>query len=114
LVDLCNTQTVAKLVRCRISTPSEYISALKKENVEWPVKDGGDFFPYGSDEKKNFWAGYFTSRPALKKQIKDASANYHSSNKLFATKVISSTTTDKEVKAIMEAQNTLLDALGIA
>jgi hypothetical protein len=50
-----------------MSTPSEYIKALKEEDVKWPVKVGGDFFPYGSDEKNNFWSGYFSSRPALKK-----------------------------------------------
>lgn len=72
-----------------MSTPSEYLTALKNENVKWPVKNGGDFFPYGSDDKNNFWSGYFSSRPALKKQIKDASAGFWASNKLFSTKVIS-------------------------
>lgn len=100
-------------VHCRMSTPSEYIAALKKEDLKWPIKDGGDFFPYGSDSLNNYWSGYFTSRPDFKKNIKDASAALHASNKAFATKVISQKTTDKEVSNIMEAQDTFLDAMGI-
>ena len=98
-----------------MSTPSEYLDALKKENIKWPVKDGGDFFPYGSEgEKHNYWSGYFSSRPNFKKHVKDASAGLHASNKAFATKVISQKTTEKEVENIMAAQETFMDAMGIA
>jgi len=48
-----------------MSTPSRFTDALKKEKVTWPVKTD-DLFPYLS-ETDNFWTGYFSSRPALKK-----------------------------------------------
>jgi hypothetical protein len=72
-----------------MSTPGRYVDALKKENVTWPVKYG-DFMNYGSENEesfesdptkksqknyeKNFWTGYYSSRPDFKKHIKDASA----------------------------------------
>jgi len=40
-------------------------------------------FPY-SDNKDEFWSGFYTSRPSTKKYIKDGSAHYHSVSKLLA------------------------------
>ena len=48
-----------------MSTPSDYINALKKENIKWPVKYA-DGFPYSADNN-DFWVGYFSSRPGAKK-----------------------------------------------
>ena len=42
------------------STPSRYIDALGKANVQWPTKYD-DMFPY-ADGPDSFWTGYFTSR----------------------------------------------------
>jgi hypothetical protein len=47
------------------STPSMYIDAIKFENVTWP-SNYQDFFPYAA-ERFEYWTGYFTSRPGLKK-----------------------------------------------
>ena len=55
-----------------MSTPQTFIDALKSENVNWPVKTN-DFFPYSAN-KNSYWSGFFTSRPAFKKQVKDANA----------------------------------------
>jgi hypothetical protein len=70
---------------------------LKKEEVKWPIKYG-DFLNYYEAESRrprpdgrtqfSFWSGYYTSRPAFKKQIKDVSALFYSQSKLFARKVI--------------------------
>ena len=49
LIHYCNKFQTVNLT-CIYSTPGEYVNALKKENVNWPVKTGGDFFPY---EQKN-------------------------------------------------------------
>ena len=48
------------------STPSEYINALKEENIKWPVRYD-DMFPY-ADQTDDYWTGYFTSRADYKKQ----------------------------------------------
>ena len=72
------------------STPGMYVDAKKSEKITWPMKAGGrgdgvvtartarcpqedDFFPY-ADGPHQFWTGYFTSRPALKRYIRDTSA----------------------------------------
>jgi len=55
-----------------MSTPGQWLDAVKKENVSWPVKYD-DSMPY-SDTENDYWVGYYTSRPAAKKQIRDASA----------------------------------------
>lgn len=59
------------------STPSIYIKAKNDESInrgtEWPVKTD-DGFPYANDEH-SYWTGYFTSRPALKRYVRHASAH---------------------------------------
>jgi len=56
----------------RMSTPSEYLSELKKENITWTTRYG-DMFPY-ADNELDYWTGFFSSRPSAKKQAKDASS----------------------------------------
>jgi hypothetical protein len=58
------------------STPAEYVAAKQKEtDVTWPLFDGNnaDFFPY-ADGEHQFWTGYFTSRPALKRYVRSSSS----------------------------------------
>jgi len=46
-------------VKLVYSTPGKFLDAIKKENVNWPVRRD-DMFPY-ADEKHAYWTGYFTS-----------------------------------------------------
>ena len=48
-----------------MSTPGEFIEAIKKENIKWPVRYQ-DSMPYGA-ANNDFWSGFFSSRPGLKK-----------------------------------------------
>jgi len=63
-------------VNVQYSTPSLYVKAKNeesaKQSTEWPVKTD-DGFPYANDEH-SYWTGYFTSRPALKRYVRVASA----------------------------------------
>jgi hypothetical protein len=68
--------------------------------------------PY-ADGNEEFWTGYFTSRANSKKQIRDGSATVHSTNKLFAQKVISQNATDAQINTTMAAKEILLDAMGV-
>ena len=78
------------------STPSRYYNALKAEtSIEWPVLDH-DFFPYRREDARG-WTGFFTSRPATKKIIKDYSNLYHALASLFARKAIDQTVAGAEV-----------------
>lgn len=95
----------------RMSTPSIYIDALKKENIKWPVKYD-DAFPYSSDDN-DFWVGYFTSRPGSKKQIKDASALLSAEMKLSSLSAIKKETSTKQLTQIMNAKQRMLEELSI-
>ena len=48
-----------------MSTPSEYVAELKKQQVKWPVRYD-DMFPY-ADQNEDYWTGYYTSRANSKK-----------------------------------------------
>ncbi|CAK9083304.1 unnamed protein product [Durusdinium trenchii] len=65
------------------STPSRYVEAKQKETmVKWPLKED-DFFPY-ADGPHKFWTGYFTSRPTLKRYIRDTSAFFQVAKQITA------------------------------
>ncbi|KAM6307824.1 LOW QUALITY PROTEIN: lysosomal alpha-mannosidase, partial [Podargus strigoides] len=61
----CPQQANGSRVHALYSTPSCYLWALHGANLSWPLKTD-DFFPY-SDGRHQFWTGYFSSRPALKR-----------------------------------------------
>jgi alpha-mannosidase len=56
------------------STPTVYVNAKHAETVKkdmkWEVRSD-DIFPL-ADNDHNYWSGYFTSRPALKRQVRVA------------------------------------------
>jgi alpha-mannosidase len=56
------------------STPTLYVKAKHQEtlnqNMKWEVRED-DIFPL-ADNSHNYWSGYFTSRPALKRQVRFA------------------------------------------
>ncbi len=80
-------------VRAVYSSPDTYVAAKRAEaaagTVEWPLTAMGadgivpDFYPY-ADFPHAFWTGYFTSRPALKRYIRDASAYLNGARQLLA------------------------------
>lgn len=66
------------------STPTRYVKAKFNETVskdlKWEVRTD-DIFPLG-DNFHNYWSGYFTSRPALKKQVRFATNFLDAARKL--------------------------------
>lgn len=67
-------------VHARYSTPWQYLQAKKREAVTWPLKTD-DFFPY-ADGPHQFWTGYFTSRPALKRYVRESGAFFRIAQQL--------------------------------
>ncbi|XP_006161046.1 lysosomal alpha-mannosidase [Tupaia chinensis] len=66
LIRLVNAQQAnGSRVHVLYSTPACYLWELNNANLTWSVKRD-DFFPY-ADGPHNFWTGYFSSRPALKR-----------------------------------------------
>ena len=58
-------------LRVFYSTPSAYLDAkLANPEMRWETKRG-DFFPYGSYAHQ-YWTGYFTSRPTMKRFVRVA------------------------------------------
>jgi alpha-mannosidase len=94
-----------------MSTPSVYITSLKQENIEWPVKTF-DLLPYTND-KSHWMTGYYSSRPNFKKFVKDSSALYSAQNHLFARKIINQDTTETEVQSILNSTFAMADPLSI-
>ncbi|XP_062846006.1 lysosomal alpha-mannosidase [Trichomycterus rosablanca] len=62
------------------STPSCYLQELNQADLTWPLKTD-DFFPY-ADDAYDFWTGYFTSRPALKRYERISNSLLQTCNQL--------------------------------
>jgi len=69
-------------------------------------------FPY-EDNGVSWWTGYFSSRPNAKSEARGGSRNFHASAQMGSLSVLKSTTSDDEVKDILDAKDHMLDALGI-
>ena len=68
------------------STPSEYLDAIKAQDLTWPTRYD-DMFPY-ADQNEDYWTGYFSSRALAKKMDRVSQANMHAQNKIYAMMAI--------------------------
>lgn len=64
LIDYANMHNTVNM-KFQMSTPSDYVNAVRKEKVSWPVRYE-DAMVY-ADGPNDFWTGYFSSRPNAKK-----------------------------------------------
>lgn len=82
LIDIMNKDGRYEM---RYSTPHEYTQARIKSGLHFPTRDG-DIFPYddgfNSVKGHNWWSGYFTSRPALKRYARQLSRFFTVSRQL--------------------------------
>ncbi len=115
-------------IKAFYSTVEAYVDEKKRDalaSVSFPVKDDGDFFPYGEmpAQGEGFWTGFFTSRPAFKRQIRDFSSKYQAFKTFDALQALSnqkrraSRGSHVEVENRRSGDNVLLnfaDAIGIA
>ncbi|XP_057543590.1 probable alpha-mannosidase At5g13980 isoform X1 [Amaranthus tricolor] len=67
-------------VNALYSTASIYTDAKHATQEIWPTKTD-DFFPY-ADRINGYWTGYFTSRPTLKRYVREMSAYYMAARQL--------------------------------
>ncbi|XP_040026054.2 lysosomal alpha-mannosidase [Gasterosteus aculeatus] len=67
-------------VNALYSTPSCYLQELHRANLSWALKTD-DFFPY-ADAAHDYWTGYFTSRPALKRYERISNGRLQTCNQL--------------------------------
>ncbi|KAL2086870.1 hypothetical protein ACEWY4_017929 [Coilia grayii] len=73
-------QAAGSKVNVLYSTPSCYLQELHRANSTWALKTD-DFFPY-ADDAHDFWTGYFTSRPALKRYERQSNSLLQTCNQL--------------------------------
>jgi len=64
MIDYINLHNTVN-IKLQYSTPSDYVKAVKAEKVSWPVRYE-DAMVY-SESEDDFWTGYFSSRPGVKK-----------------------------------------------
>uniref|UniRef100_T1IVT5 Alpha-mannosidase n=1 Tax=Strigamia maritima TaxID=126957 RepID=T1IVT5_STRMM len=96
-----------KRINLFYSTPSCYLKSLNDADITWPTKTD-DFFPYASDPHA-YWTGYFTSRPALKGNIR------RTNNILQVCKQLDALTSSRAGRTTSSADvNHLRKAQGIA
>ena len=93
------------------STPGQYLDAIKKQNLSYPIKTA-DMFPY-ADNEYDYWTGYFTSRPNSKLQVRTGQANMHASNKMHTFRMLDVSASDQTVNQTLTAQHSMLDSMGI-
>lgn len=67
-------------VNALYSTPSIYTDVKNAANESWPLKTD-DYFPY-ADKENAYWTGFFTSRPALKRYVRQLSGYYLAARQL--------------------------------
>jgi hypothetical protein len=76
----------------RYSTVDEYYQAIwqaqKVSNWDWPVVRE-DFLPLEMNYPGHYWSGFYTSRPNLKKQIRDFTGRVQASDTLFTLDMLS-------------------------
>ena len=75
-----------KGITIRFSTPSEYFDAVHAAAAvtatRFPSYEG-DFYPY-SDDGKSYWTGYYTTRPNLKRSMREMAGLTTSAAFLFS------------------------------
>ncbi|XP_055962394.1 alpha-mannosidase isoform X2 [Mercurialis annua] len=67
-------------VNALYSTPSIYTDIKNAASVSWPLKTD-DYFPY-ADSSHAYWTGFFTSRPGLKRYVRELSGYYLAARQL--------------------------------
>lgn len=100
------------------STPSRFVQELSKINNNewnktgevWPIRRD-DMFPYAQNPDQ-FWTGYYTTRPHIKKNIRDLTRALHSSLRLTAQQVLRQDLDSKARITSMMTQFNVLDVLG--
>ena len=107
------------------STPSKYLDAMREVNTEWVAEKGShvpeehhgwpirkeDSFPY-SQSNDIFLNGFYSTRPHIKKSVRDATRKLHSSLRLSAQQVLRNDTNATEVEELLKYQFKAMDNLG--
>jgi hypothetical protein len=76
-----------------------------EKNVKFPAYSG-DFFPY-ADNDDSYWTGYYTTRPALKRRIRETGAMLRSAEILYSLSADTNNFEEEEMRKLVEARRHL-------
>jgi hypothetical protein len=85
-------------------------SKTPAEHHGWPIRKD-DSFPY-SQSDNIFINGFYSTRPHIKKSVRDATRKLHSSLRLSAQQVLRNDTTEENVDKLLKYQFKTMDNLG--
>ena len=98
-----------KEIELRYSTPTKYVQAMKEFNDYknqtigkewgWPERHD-DYFPYAM-YPDSYWTGYFSSRPNLKKNIRDFTIKFHAGQRLLAEQMLRQDANPKDIQDLL-------------
>jgi lysosomal alpha-mannosidase len=104
LMDYINSQPKYN-VSMFYSTPSLYVDAINKQNVQWPTKND-DFFPY-ADGPHAYWTGYFTSRPTIKGYVRSTNNLLQATTQLYSLSGLNDASLRAEIFNLQEPMGVL-------
>jgi hypothetical protein len=95
------------------SSPNKYFDAVDKYQLAYPTLQNVDFFPY-SDISKDYWTGYYSSRPCLKGLVRDAGRFLEYTNMFLFNQVISNSISRFQLNPLLNKINILRRELALA
>jgi alpha-mannosidase len=72
---------------------------LQKSNATYPVRRD-DSFPY-AENNNQYWSGFYTSKPELKKHVRETSSRFHSMLRLSSLEVLRQQPDDAILKMVV-------------
>ena len=91
------------------STPQRYVEALKKgADMRYSIHRD-DSFPYNQNPNE-FWSGFYSTRPYLKKILRQTSSRFHSSLTHSAQAILRNSTISEK---LLKLQAKILDNLEV-
>lgn len=91
LIKIWNELGFDKDIELKYSSPTKYVSQMSEFNnktadFDWKIRRD-DTFPYAQNPDL-FMSGYYTSRPQVKKNIRDLTQSFHSSLRMTSQQAI--------------------------
>jgi len=78
-----NAQYDTFKVSVRYATVQEWVTAMMEADLQFPTYEAADFFPYNK-ATGNIWGGFYTTRPLLKRKIRQGEALVRAAETLHA------------------------------
>lgn len=114
LIKVWNKLGFNQTMKLLYSSPTKYVTMLAKINNDWK----GDAWPVKKDEfspvaaNNSLWTGFYSSRPEMKKNVRDLARTFHSSLRLTSQAVLrQDSNSDTRVDQMMRQFN-ILDTEG--